>query len=171
MVAVAQWLEHQVVVLGVGGSSPLGHPSFSHHSGRGNALAILTWALSSVRLERQTLNLRVTGSNPVGPTRKRQVNANNSPHRKLSPAMFGANRGRIVAQALFYACCSSDFGVSTTDRDRLDHRFRRRSSSVCARANSVTTSHPISAALAGSVSFAKARQVGRSSRPVAPSAL
>ncbi len=34
------------------------------------ALAILSWALSSARLERQTLNLRVTGSNPVGPTAK-----------------------------------------------------------------------------------------------------
>ena len=28
MVIVAQWLEHQVVDLDVGGSNPLGHPNF-----------------------------------------------------------------------------------------------------------------------------------------------
>ncbi len=58
-------LEHQVVVLGVGGSSPLGHPRWSPVPAFSYTLRR---ALSSARLERQTLNLRVTGSNPVGPT-------------------------------------------------------------------------------------------------------
>jgi hypothetical protein len=68
VVAVAQLAEHQVVVLGVGGSSPLGHPP-SGAGGRWRMPSLYSSrALSSARLERQTLNLRVTGSNPVGPT-------------------------------------------------------------------------------------------------------
>jgi hypothetical protein len=51
------------VVLGVGGSSPLGHPPFA-----APPQLYFRRALSSVWSERWTLNPCVTGSNPVGPT-------------------------------------------------------------------------------------------------------